>query len=52
MKSDLGVPKADEDQEFCPYWFGCHLKQDSLVPSRESGRTAEEVVEEEVSMKA
>lgn len=41
MKSDLGVPKVDEDPKFCPHWCECHLKQDSLVCSGESEKTAE-----------
>lgn len=41
MKSDLGTSKFEEDPQFCPYWFECHLKQDSLEHSGESEKTVE-----------
>lgn len=52
MKSDLGMPRVEEDPKFCPYWFECHLKQDSLVCSGNQTRQLSMVVKEEVSMKA
>lgn len=44
MKSELGILKVDEDQDFCPHWFDCHLKPDCLLHSGGVSEDAEQVV--------